>query len=141
MIVPFGENKPVYIAHPLMGSTDVANELGFGDCGRNVDRYLAFCALAASRGLVVVTWVHHYLTHRAGLTDGDAVFYLSRDKKLVDMVADAGGEFWCCGPPKASDGLTQECEWWEARGGTITCELAWDKAEFTPHVVGVRDGG
>ena len=139
--VEFGHHTPVYIAHPLLGSTPDAKRLGFGDPERNMDRYYRFCALAASRGLVPVTWSWSYHAHTRGFTAGEADFYLSMDRKLVQMVHDHHGEFWQCGPLDASSGLVRECAWWggELGHGTegITCEDGWLDANFMPPVWGV----
>lgn len=101
--------KLVYIAHPLMGTTDLAVDLGYGDPEKNVERYLHFAAWASNNGYAVISWVHHYLMHTRGLTRGDADFYLSRDRELLYR----GHELWVAGDPRASSGMRDEIRWAE----------------------------
>lgn len=120
--------KKVYIAHPLMGSTPLAKEMGWGDPEANVERYLRFCAMASNEGYVVISWVHHYLMHVRGLTHGDADFYLSRDKELL-RDADV---MWVCGPAEASSGLAFEIDCAEEFGIETITSPEWLDPTFMP---------
>ena len=120
--------KTVYIASPLMGSTDEAAALGWGDPEKNVERYLRFCAWASNNGDAVISWVHHYLMHMKGLTKGDAEFYLSRDKILLEPA----DELWQCGPPEASSGLADEVRWAGDFDIPVVHEPEWDDPDFLP---------
>jgi NTP pyrophosphatase (non-canonical NTP hydrolase) len=104
--------KRIYIAHPLIG--DRSPE--WGDREKNLDRYLRICAWATEQGHVVLSWVHHVLTHDAGLTcthEQDAHdYYLSRDEALV-AVAD---EVWVCCPAGVSRGVDREIAFAEKHG-------------------------
>lgn len=131
--------KTIYIGHPLMGSTPEAHKQGWGDPEKNVERYLRFTAWASNSGYAVISWVHHYLMHTRGLTQGDADFYLSRDKRLLEP-ADF---FWQAGPVEMSSGLLFEVEACKEFGIPVIRDLGWDdptylpdpKAPLTPNVV------
>lgn len=104
--------KRIYVAHPLVG--DDSPEWGMQE--ENFQRYLRICAKATEEGNVVVSWAHHVLTHRLGLTCRDGQdeheYYLSRDEALVG-VAD---EVWACCPPGVSRGVDREVAFAEMYG-------------------------
>ena len=118
--------KTIYIAHPLHG--DDTPEWGNPD--RNVERYLRFCALASNQGYAVVSWVHHYLMHTRGLTQGDSNFYLERDRELLKSV----DELWVCGPPEVSSGTQYEIACAKEFGIRIVQRPEWMSASFLPDV-------
>ena len=116
--------KLVYIAHPLFG--DGSEE--WGNTQKNVERYLFFVAHATTLGHAVISWVHHYLTHTRGLTEGDADFYLSRDRVLLSKA----DELWVCGPPAVSSGTRYEIECASEFGIPIVRKAEWLDAGFRP---------
>jgi len=120
--------KTIYIGHPLMGSTDEAKALGFGNIEENIERYLLFVAWASNNGFTVISWVHHPLCHQRGLTKGDADFYLTRDKKLMEP-ADL---FWQCGPVESSSGLVYELDVCDEFDIPIIHRPEWNDPTFMP---------
>lgn len=116
--------KKIYICHPLGG--DGSPE--WGDMERNLERYLLFVAKATNAGDVVISWVHHYMTHSRGLTSGDHAFYLDRDVKLLE---DAD-EVWVAGPVTVSKGM--QIEWTAALklGIPVIHDPEWDDPEYMP---------
>tara|TARA_Y100000310_G_C20648060_1_gene797769 strand:- start:339 stop:704 length:366 start_codon:yes stop_codon:yes gene_type:complete len=120
--------KLIYIGHPLTGSSPDAKRLGWGDPAYNVERYLRFAAMATNQGHVVVSWIHHYLLHERGLTDGDEMFYLERDAALIRMA----DEFWQAGPMEASSGLVYELKACKEYGIPVIHRGEWDDPLFMP---------
>lgn len=119
---PYEKRKRIYIGHPLVG--DGSPE--WGNMEKNVERYLRFVAMALNEGHTVLSWVHNYLTHIRGLTQGDGHFYLAGDLdelKLAD-------EFWLAGPPKVSSGLAQEFDAAQEFLIPIRHEPEWDDPEY-----------
>jgi len=119
---------PIYIAHPLMGTTDFAQANGWGDPEKNVERYLHFAAWASNSGYAVISWVHHYLMHSRGLTKGDADFYLSRDKVLLQPAK----RLWVAGDPRASSGVGDEIRWAREFGIPIVQFPEWMDPAWRP---------
>jgi len=118
--------KKIYIAHPLMGPG--SPEMEWGDIDRNVSRYLRFVAHACDLGHTVISWVHHYMMHSRGLTDGDALYYLTRDRELLK---DAD-ELWVCGPPEMSAGVRYEIKCAEEFEITVIMKTEWMHFDYTP---------
>jgi hypothetical protein len=114
----------IYIAHPLVG--DGSQE--WGNMERNVERYLRFVAMAMDQGHVVLTWVHHYMTHVRRLTAGNADYYLDRDCSLIYMA----NEFWIAGPLAVSHGMQVEHQIAMKQGIVIRQEPGWDDPDFWP---------
>ena len=129
--------KTVYIAHPLMGTTDKAKALGYGNPEANVERYLRFCAWASNNGYAVISWVHHYLMHTMGLTRGGAEFYLSRDFRLMD----GADELWVAGNPEASSGTVDEIQYGEDNGIPIISQDEWMDFAWMPDPESPLPGG
>lgn len=116
--------KKVYIAHPLAG--DGSPE--WGDQEKNVERYLKFIAAAMNKGYCVFSWVHHYLTHTRGLTDGDPSFYLERDAELIKCC----DELWLCGPVDLSKGMIYEAGVTRGAGITVVADPLWLDGSWAP---------
>ena len=95
--------KVVYVAHPLYA--DSSEE--WGDQGRNVERYLSIVGKAIDQGVLVITWVHTWLTHTRGcnkpLTHAE---YLEMDIEYIRMC----DELWIAGPWQRSKGMQKEIE-------------------------------
>jgi hypothetical protein len=116
--------KTVYIAHPLAGTLGTE----WGDMAANVERYLKFVAYAMHKGFVVITWVHHYMTHTRGYTSGTGEYYLGLDKELLK----SADELWLAGPVAVSEGMEQELEWAMEMKKTIVHNTVWDDFDFDP---------
>ncbi len=119
--------KKIYIAHPIVGDRDPASPWGNPDA--NMDRYLRICALATEAGMVVVSFAHHVLMHRAGLTCSDGQqsehdYYLPRDERLIDGC----DEVWICSPVGASLGVRREAHY--AAQSRTAVRYVWGEADL-----------
>ena len=85
-------------------------------------------AFATNEGHAVISWAHHYLTETRRWTSGDADFYLSRDKRLLEVAE----ELWVCGPPSVSSGTRFEIVAATEFGIPITLKPEWMHENFNP---------
>jgi hypothetical protein len=117
----------IYLGHPLVG--DGSKE--WGDMEKNVERYLRFVALFTNAGFLVVSWIHHYETHRRGWTQGSAEFYLERDFHLIDMAR----VFVPLAPLPTSQGLVAEWDYSEKQvevTAVMPTIAVWMKHDYLP---------
>jgi len=124
LVDPYKDMLRIYIGHPLFGN----GAKGWSDREQNVRRYLHFVALFTNAGHVVLSWVHHNLTHDLGLTKGDADFYLKRDREFI-RISDV---FIQAGPEEVSHGLVSELADCKEFKVPVYSRLEWMKPEFLP---------
>lgn len=121
----------VYIMHPLAGDGSPA----WGNHERNVQRYLRFVALAISRGMVVVSWVHHYLVDSQAMIKLTSLEYLAMDRELLRCCDLA----WQCSPAEVSNGMRFELACCNEFGIRVETHPEWMDPNFWPVVNEVPD--